>query len=116
MNPKFLIKPEIALLLKKNGYPQEGADYYFDSYLNKTFSWREKKEINENTDIALPSYIELLDWLWNEGHPISIDWTPIKNHFTWDGNTLDNNEEIIYSEIYHTPYKVIEELIKKIYE
>lgn len=117
MNPKFLIKPEIAILLKKNGYPQEGAEYYFDIYLNKTFSWREKKEINENTDVALPSYMELFDWLIKEEHPISVDWTYASDdRIIWDGNSLDKYDRVIYSDIRPTPYEVIEELIKKIYE
>lgn len=114
MKRELLIHNEIALILKKNGYPQEGAEYYFDYYLNKIFSWREKKMINPETDIALPSYIEVFNWLLKEGHPICIDWT-VGAHIIWDGNTL-NNGEIIYSNIYSTPYEVVEELIKKLYE
>ena len=115
MKREFLVSDKVALILKKNDYPQEGAEYYYDKYLNKIISLCERKFPNPETDIALPSYIEICDWLWKEGHPICVDWTDTGVHIVWDGNTL-NNGKIIYSDIYSTPYEVIEDLIKKLYE
>lgn len=108
MDSKFYVRREVAMLLKKNGYPQKGTDFYWDS-----------SNTSSPSLVAVPTFAEVCEWFRKKGILISIEW--FINEFDnkedksvfWKSQAFIN-EHIEYSENEKTPYDAINDLFIKI--
>lgn len=95
MNSKYYVSKEIAILLKENGYPQTGTDFYQDL-----------SDTSHPQLVAIPTYMEVLDWYLQKDIPIGIEWNYINNKRVWIAKAEINDSIITVS--YYTPYDALD--------
>lgn len=98
MNPKFYVPKEVAILLKENGYPQTGTDFYQD--LSNT---------SHPQLVAIPTYMEVLDWYLQKDVTIGVEWSYKDDEKVWKAQA-GINDFVTDSSYYTTPYGALSEI------